>query len=106
MTSVQELIDQAESTIAALRDAVRDAKEAQDARDLERFESGDEFGRSVSADEVAGVRVAVEARIAAERDVVSAIRDARGRGVSWQMIGRAVGTTGQAASQRYGKLIG
>jgi hypothetical protein len=40
-------------------------------------------------------------RALVERELVDAVRGARAAGVSWRQIGEAVGTTGEAARQRY-----
>jgi hypothetical protein len=45
---------------------------------------------------------AVEARAAAERDIISAVAAMRAGKWSWVEIGRLLGTSGQAAQQRYG----
>ena len=47
------------------------------------------------------LRHAVAERPTAERHVVEAIRSARRSGMSWNAIGSFVGTTGEAARQRY-----
>ncbi|MDN5855518.1 MAG: hypothetical protein L0K86_22275 [Actinomycetia bacterium] len=47
---------------------------------------------------------AANARVQAEAEIAEAVAEARQAGYSWAMIGGAVGTTGQAAQQRYGKL--
>jgi hypothetical protein len=51
------------------------------------------------------VRDAVIARAAAERTLRDAIVQARADGHSWAAIGAMVGTSGEAARQRYGHLI-
>lgn len=38
-----------------------------------------------------------------EREVATAVRDARAAGVSWAMIGHELGTSGEAARQRYSR---
>lgn len=43
-------------------------------------------------------------RVRAEAEVAEAVSAARKEGYSWAMIGSAIGTTGQAASQRYGGI--
>jgi FAD/FMN-containing dehydrogenase len=43
-------------------------------------------------------------RARAEAEVAEAVAAARAAGYSWAMIGSAIGTTGQAASQRYGRV--
>lgn len=48
--------------------------------------------------------LAASRRAEVESEVAAAIAAARDAGYSWAMIGGAIGTTGQAAQQRYGKL--
>ncbi|MGH3505163.1 MAG: hypothetical protein ACRDQA_30365 [Nocardioidaceae bacterium] len=48
---------------------------------------------------------AASVRMETEAEVAAAVVAARGAGYSWAMIGGAIGTTGQAAQQRYGKLM-
>lgn len=43
-------------------------------------------------------------RARAEAELVEAVMKARAAGYSWAMIGGAIGTTGQAAQQRYRNL--
>lgn len=50
----------------------------------------------------AALRRAVESRSDAERSVRDAVDQARAQGYSWAFIGRIVGTSGEAARQRYG----
>jgi hypothetical protein len=38
-----------------------------------------------------------------EREIAGTVLESRSRGQSWNVIGRALGTTGEAARQRYGK---
>lgn len=53
---------------------------------------------------VTAVRLAALRRDAAERDLADAIAAARQHGgTSWRQIGELVGTSGEAARQRYGK---
>lgn len=40
-----------------------------------------------------------------ERDLAEAVRKARTDGLSWAKIGKELGTTGEAARQRYGDTI-
>lgn len=40
-----------------------------------------------------------------ERDIADAVRKARTEGVSWAKIGKELGTSGEAARQRYGDKI-
>lgn len=51
---------------------------------------------------VALLRAAVQERSKAERHVRDAIKAARRSGMAWSAIGIFVGTTGEAARQRYG----
>ena len=97
---IDELVARATTTIAELQQAVRDA------RDLARFEAGDDFADSTDAGELQALRDAAAARAQAEQDVADAVGDARARGLPWSVIGAAIGTTGQAANQRYGKAAG
>lgn len=49
-----------------------------------------------------GLRDAAASRSEAERSVSAAVKNARAHGYSWQLIGSILGTTGEAARQRYG----
>ena len=40
-----------------------------------------------------------------ERQIVNAIARARLAGISWNAIGRILGTSAQAAQQRYGEMV-
>jgi len=51
------------------------------------------------------LRRAMAARAAAERDIVAAVSAARDAGYSWAAIGALLGTSGEAARQRYAQLI-
>lgn len=44
-------------------------------------------------------------RARSERQIVDAVTAARAKNVSWQRIGELLGTSGQAAQQRYGAVI-
>lgn len=48
---------------------------------------------------------AVLQRIRAEREIVDAVARAREKGSTWATIGEILGTSAQAAQQRYGRLI-
>lgn len=70
----------------------------------ERFEAyeptaGDERDPEVFA----ALRDAVVSRSDAERSIKAAVDDARQHGYSWGFIGSLLGTSGEAARQRYGK---
>lgn len=45
------------------------------------------------------------ARARSERQIVDAVTAARAKNVSWQRIGELLGTSGQAAQQRYGEVV-
>jgi len=45
------------------------------------------------------------ARARTEREVVDAVTAARSKSVSWQRIGEILGTSAQAAQQRYGAVV-
>ena len=45
------------------------------------------------------------ARARGERQVVDAVAAARTKGMSWQRIGEILGTSAQAAQQRYGAVV-
>lgn len=45
------------------------------------------------------------ARARSERQVADAVIAARGAGASWQTIGGLLGTSAQAAQQRYGSIV-
>jgi hypothetical protein len=53
----------------------------------------------------AALRDAARERAVAERAVVEAVNAARVHGVSWAKIGAVLGTSGEAARQRYGHLV-
>ncbi|MEN8115012.1 MAG: hypothetical protein ABFS21_11570 [Actinomycetota bacterium] len=48
---------------------------------------------------------AVLSRARSERRVVDAIAGARAAGISWNTIGKILGTSAQAAQQRYGEIV-
>ena len=51
----------------------------------------------------AALRDAVASRADAERAIKQAVDQARQRGYTWALIGSLIGTTGEAARQRYGR---
>lgn len=51
------------------------------------------------------LRLAFQARAEAERRVADAVSVARAEGHSWAAIGAMVGTSGEAARQRYGRPV-
>jgi hypothetical protein len=50
------------------------------------------------------LRRAAVARARSERQIAEAVIEARRAGVSWKRIGEQIGTSAQAAQQRYGAL--
>lgn len=54
---------------------------------------------------VALLRAAVSERSEAERHVIDAVRSAREVGFSWSAIGTFLGTSGEAARQRYASKV-
>lgn len=61
--------------------------------------------QELDAQAVARLRHAVQERSDAERHVLEAVKTAREAGLSWSAIGAVVGTSGEAARQRYGNLV-
>jgi len=57
------------------------------------------------AEPLADVHRAVIARADAEEKLLGAVRRARAVGVPWASIGAVVGTSGEAARQRYGRPV-
>ena len=51
------------------------------------------------------VRLAFQSRAAAERGLADAVALAREEGHSWASIGAMVGTSGEAARQRYSRHV-
>lgn len=70
---------------------------------FEAYEPNPEDELDVSA--VALLRAAVAERSEAERHLVDAVRAAREAGMPWATIGSLVGTSGEAARQRYGARV-
>ncbi len=84
--SIQEIIEHADELAAR----------------LERYEPSPGDERPV--EEYLLERAAI-ARAQGERQVMDAVTTARARGVSWRRIGELLGTSAQAAQQRYGPAI-
>lgn len=70
-----------------------------------RFEAGDipAGNRPMDARSLRDVREAFEDLVAAQKRLTGRISVARAEGQSWALIGMMVGTSGEAARQRYGK---
>jgi hypothetical protein len=84
--SIQKILDHAEEL----------------AREFEDYET--EPGDESSVEEYM-LRRAALARARSERQIVDAIAAARAAGLSWARVGEIVGTSAQAAQQRYGELV-
>ena len=70
----------------------------------DRFESHDPNADHMKdAEALRAVRKAFQARAQAEAQLSEAVAVARAEGHSWAAIGAMVGTSGEAARQRYGR---
>ena len=85
--TAQEILDQADELAAR----------------FEQFEPDQGAGRDAAA--LRAVRLAFQARADAERRLAEAVEVARDEGHSWSSIGAMVGTSGEAARQRYGQRV-
>ncbi|PZF84113.1 hypothetical protein [Jiangella anatolica] len=85
--SLEEALERADELARRVEERDRDADEWKDARPL------------------SAIYRAVQARAQADRDIVEAVTEARRVGLPWWLIGSYLGTSGEAARQRYGKLI-
>lgn len=83
--TVQEILDHADELARRFEDYEPDPSDRRDPAVL------------------AAVRDAVIARSEAERTLATVVRVAHRKGHSWQSIGTLLGTSGEAARQRYGK---
>lgn len=72
------------------------------AKRFEDFEPGDESGSDAHA--LRELRHAFTRRAEAEREINEAVAVARAEGNSWAAIGAMLGTSGEAARQRFGQL--
>jgi len=70
-----------------------------------RFEALDPSEATETPVEEYLLQRAVAARARSERQVLDAVMKARAAGISWQRIGQMLGTSAQAAQQRYGAII-
>jgi len=70
------------------------------ARRFETYEPAAEDERDAAV--FAALRDAALSRSDAERSIRTAVDDARAHGYSWAFIGSLLGTSGEAARQRYG----
>jgi hypothetical protein len=65
---------------------------------FERYDPRDEDNHEPA---LMALRRVAYRRILIERELARAVRDAREAGTSWEKIGRELGTSGEAARQRY-----
>ncbi len=84
--SIQEILDHADEL----------------AQRIEDYEPSPDDERPV--EEYLLERAAV-ARARGERQILEAVTTARAKGISWQRIGAILGTSPQAAQQRYGAAV-
>ena len=84
--SIQEILDHADEL----------------AKRFEDYEPGE--GDQVPVEEYL-LRRAALARARSEREVVDAVIAARSSGIAWNKIGEILGTSAQAAQQRYGTVV-
>lgn len=70
---------------------------------FENYEPSD--ADEVDVEALHALRAAVAEQSNAERHILDAIKLARGSGMSWATIGALVGTSGEAARQRYSKRV-
>jgi hypothetical protein len=82
--TMQEIIDHADELVRQFEEHDPDPARIRDAQAL------------------AKLRELVLARSAIERDLIAAVAAARDEGHSWSSIGAMLGTSGEAARQRYG----
>lgn len=69
---------------------------------FERFDPGADDARDAMP--LRAVRAASEERVVVEARLAEAVSVARAEGHSWAAIGAMVGTSGEAARQRYGRV--
>jgi hypothetical protein len=79
------------------------AHQAEIADQFESYEPRDEDRRDARL--LHGLRQAAHSRSSAEETVLAAVSAARAGGYSWTLIGSQLGTSGEAARQRYSALV-
>jgi hypothetical protein len=85
----------------SLEEILAHADELADA--FEAYEPNSEDERKASS--LMALRLAAIRRADADRVLLEAVADARRRHTSWAAIGALLGTSGEAARQRYGELV-
>jgi hypothetical protein len=71
----------------------------------QRFEDYDPADGDERSVEEYQLQRAALARARSERQIVEAVVGARAAGISWNKIGELLGTSAQAAQQRYGAVV-
>jgi len=84
----------------SIDDLIAQADELAD--EFERYEPREDDRREPT---LMALRRAAYRRALIERDVIEMVRQARGAGASWTKIGKELGTSGEAARQRYGDRV-
>lgn len=84
--SIQEILDHADQLAERFEDYEPDAD---DERPVEEYL----------------LERAAVARARGERQIIDAVTSARAKGISWQRIGEILGTSAQAAQQRYAAIV-
>lgn len=85
----------------SLEEIIAHADEIADA--FEKYEPALEDEGKASP--LVGLRLAAVRRAQADRALLDAVSDARNHQISWAAIGDVIGTSGEAARQRYGELV-
>jgi hypothetical protein len=85
----------------SLEEIIEHADELADA--FERYDPSPEDDGKASS--LVTLRVAAARRAEADRTLLEAVSEARDHHVSWKTIGGLLGTSGEAARQRYGELV-
>jgi hypothetical protein len=89
---------------SARRHGVRDDNMLHAYRNPIRVFEADDLTMLIPPDEYLLERATI-ARARSERQIVEAVTAARSKGLSWQRIGDILGTSAQAAQQRYGAAV-
>lgn len=84
-------------TRRSLEDIEAHADELADA-----FESYEPEDENAALPPLMAVRLAAWRRSTAEKELARAVRTAREKRIFWRELGEAIGTSGEAARQRYG----
>ncbi len=85
----------------SLEEILAQADKLADAFEAYEPDAADEGKASIRV----ALRLAAARRAEADRALLAAVTDAREQHVSWEAIGEQLGTSGEAARQRYGELV-